>query len=69
MKQLKKENTSKQEVFSEYNFIASALKMGLTLKDLEEISFMGVYKMMISMMDNEELVKKATQEDIDDLFR
>lgn len=47
--------------------MASCLRIGLTIKDLKEITYIEAMKILYSMVDKKEnnTVRKATQADID----
>lgn len=67
---LKNDNTSK-EIFPEHGFVGSCLRIGLTISDLEKLTYVDVMKILITYIeDNNETnqEKKATQNDIDKLL-
>lgn len=66
-------NKSYKEEYPEQEFIASCLRVGLSLKDLEKMTYIEAMKVLYSFlekkpMNNTENVQKATQKDIDILF-
>lgn len=67
------ENNSKNEktLFEEHNFIAMCLKIGLSINDLEKLTYVDVLKILFCYIDKKENVnvKKATQNDWDKLKR
>lgn len=55
--------------FSEHNFLASALKIGLTYSDLEKIKYKDVLKVLIVSSDlMNDIEKEATPEEIKDFI-
>lgn len=63
-------------MFPEYDFIASCLRLGLTLQDLSNLTYVEVLKIFISFIHNSgdprtdmNGIKSATQSDIDRLLR
>lgn len=65
-KTLNKTSNSNKEV-DEYEIVALAKRLGITLDDMKEMSFVSLMNILISSVDNEE-DNQATQEDIDRYF-
>lgn len=59
---------SEKSLFPEHEFLASCLRIGLTIQDLKILTYIDVIKMFISLTDKKEGTKKATQKDIDKLL-
>jgi hypothetical protein len=59
-----KEN--KKELFPEHEFIASCLRIGITIQDLKFLTYVDVMKILLSFIDIKE--NKATQQDINSLL-
>ena len=67
IEELKTKHSQGGEVlFEEHNFIASCLKMGLSIQDLKELEYKDVAKIMLCYAD-EGKTRKATQSDWDKL--
>ena len=63
--------TQKQD-YPEYEFIASCLRVGLTINDLDKMTYIEVQKILYSFLEKEKdnvKVRKATQEDWDRLMQ
>lgn len=67
-KELKKikNNTNEKEVFPEHEFVASCLRIGLSISDLKQMTYVDVMKILLAYIgyaktDN----KTATKKDID----
>lgn len=54
-------------LFPEHFFISACLKMGITIKDLELLTYIDVMKIFLSSTRREKKVRKATQADWDRL--
>lgn len=54
-------------LFPEHFFISACLKMGLTIKDLELLTYVDVMKIFLSSTRRKKKVRKATQADWDRL--
>lgn len=68
---MNQDNSSTKEEYPEQEFIASCLTVGLTIKDLEELTYIEIMKVLYSFLDKKETnvnYKKATQADIDRLL-
>lgn len=50
--------------FPEHSFIASSLKIGLSISDLKELTYIDVMKILISYIDKKSEEQKPTQEQI-----
>lgn len=60
-----KEKTT-SSIYPAHSFEASCLKVGLSLQDLKERTYVSIMKVLFSFLDkNEEKIKEATQKDID----
>lgn len=61
-----------KEEYPEQEFIASCLRVGITIKDLEKLTYIEAMKVLYSFLENQEdkerKEKKATQADIDKLL-
>ena len=75
IKELKKIVKSEEEInlkFPEHDFFATALKIGLTIEDLKELTYVDILKIFISFLQKDKDktkngVRKATQEEINQL--
>ncbi len=56
-----------KEVFPEHEFLGSCLRVGLSLNDLKELTYVDVMKVLISYIE-EKKERVATQRDIDKLL-
>lgn len=56
-----------KEVFPEHEFLGSCLRIGLSLNDLKELTYVDVMKILIGYID-EKKERVATQRDIDKLL-
>lgn len=63
-----KTNVSTKEPFPEHEFIASCLRVGLSLNDLKELTYIDCMKILLSFLGEENKEKIATQKDIDKLL-
>lgn len=54
-------------LFPEHFFISACLKMGLTIKDLELLTYVDVMKIFLSSTRREKKIRRATQADWDRL--
>ena len=76
LKELKKQNygnDSKEDLFPEHAFIATCLRIGLNLKDLEHLTYVDVLKIFLSLSgyrtnSNENGIRMASQKEIDRLL-
>lgn len=63
---------NQEEIFPEHEFVASCLRIGMTIKDLEELTYIDCLKILLSFINTQkedtESVTKATQKDIDRLL-
>lgn len=62
-----KTNTSNKE-FDEYEIVALAKRLGFTLQDLKEMSFVTLANIMLSTVNEEDEVREGNQEDIERYF-
>lgn len=75
IKELKKIIKSEEEInlkFPEHDFFATALKIGITIEDLKELTYVDILKIFISFLQKDKDkttngVRKATQEEINQL--
>ena len=75
IKELKKIVKSEEEInlkFPEHDFFATALKIGITIEDLKELTYVDIFKIFISFLQKDKDkttngVRKATQEEINQL--
>ena len=57
-------------LFPEFSFVATCLRIGLTINDLKQMTYVEIMKILITLMpQKEEKTKKATQADIDRFLR
>lgn len=63
-------NNSIEEEYPEQEFIASCLRVGLTIKDLENLTYIEAMKVLYSALEKTETkgMRKATQADWDRLM-
>ena len=66
-KLFKGSRTEESEALEEHKFIASCLRMGLSIQDLKEMQYKDVAKIMLCFIDKEDKTKRATQSDWDKL--
>ncbi len=58
-----------EEVFPEHEFLSSCLRIGLTISDLKELTYVDVMKILFTFIGNDKIGQKlATQSDIDKLL-
>lgn len=59
-----------EEVFPEHEFLGSCLRIGLTISDLKEITYVDVMKIFITFIGSKKSpgAREATQKDIDKLL-
>lgn len=65
--ELVKDDTSESD-YPEYEFVASCLKIGLTINNLKELNYIEVMKILYSFIENKKVnnnERNATQADID----
>ena len=75
IKELKKLVKSEEEInlkFPEHDFFATALKIGITIEDLKELTYVDILKIFISFLQKDKDkttngVRKATQDEINQL--
>ncbi len=66
---LKEPETEQEEIFPEHEFVASCLRVGISISDLEKLTYMDCIKILLTFIgQNQETTKTATQEDIDKLL-
>lgn len=66
---IKKPKTETEEIFPEHEYVASCLRIGLSISDLEKLTYMDCLKILLSFItEPEETERTATQEDIDKLL-
>lgn len=64
-----KKDTETKEVFPEHEFLGSCLRIGLTVSDLKELTYIDVMKTLYTFIDDKNVgQRKATQSDIDKLL-
>ena len=64
-----KGNSKSEEIFVEHEFIASCLRIGLSISDLKELTYVDVMKILLSFIQDSKPQKNmATQSDIDKLL-
>ena len=61
----KSNNTSNKE-FDEYDVVALAKRLNITLDDMKEMKYVSLMNILLSSVEEDE--KQATQEDIDRYF-
>ena len=52
----------------EYEIVALAKRLNITLEDMKEMSFVSLTNILLSSVDNEEGTRQATSEDIQKYF-
>ena len=60
-----------KEIFPEHEFIGSCLRVGLTIADLKELTYIDVMKILLTFINNNKETtnqRTATQRDIDKLL-
>ena len=63
-----KNKENKKDLFPEHEFIASCLRVGLTLSDLKELTYIDVMKIFLSYIEEgKPQTRQATQSDWDAL--
>lgn len=75
IKELKKLVRNEEEIelkFPEHDFFATSLKIGLTIEDLKELTYVDILKIFISFLQKDKDkstngARKATQEEINQL--
>lgn len=66
IKELEKiESSGGEDIFPEHSFVASALRIGLNINDLKELTYVDVMKILISYIDKKSEVQKPTQSQIE----
>lgn len=61
-----KSNSTSNKEFDEYEVVALAKRLNITLDDMKEMSFVSLANILLSSVEDDE--KQATQEDIDRYF-
>ena len=67
IKNISKNKSVSIEEYPEQEFIASCLRVGLTTKDLEELTYIEAMKVLYSFLEKKQTIRRATQEDWDRL--
>ena len=58
-----------KEKFPEHEFVGSCLRVGLTINDLKELTYVDIMKILLTFIEpKKDNNKKATQKDIDRLL-
>ena len=65
---LLKNKATKTSELEEHSFIASCLQNGFTIKDLFEMEYVDIAKIMICMITEDKKYRQATAEDWDNLM-
>lgn len=66
IEKLNDNNENIAEEYPEQEFIASCLRVGLTMNDLEKLTYIEIMKVLYSFLEkNKNKERKATQVDID----
>lgn len=61
---------NEEELFPEHSFMASCLRVGLTINDLKILTYIDVMKILLSFIPKkQEQTRYATQQDIDRFLR
>ena len=65
-----KGNANQKEIFPEHEFLASCLRIGLCVSDLEKLTYVDVMKVLVTFIQDESTKnsREATQSDIDRLL-
>jgi len=66
-KKLPQTNSSNKTV-DEYEIIALAKRLNITIEDMKQMSFVSLMNILISAVGGEDVEKQASQEDIDTFF-
>ena len=66
-KKIPKKSTNSEPI-DEYEIIALAKRLGISIEEMKEMSFVSLMNILISSIDEDDGTKKATQEDIDAYF-
>ena len=61
-----KSNSTSNKEFDEFEVVALAKRLNITLDDMKEMSFVSLANILLSSVEDDE--KQATQEDIDRYF-
>lgn len=59
-------NSGNEEPMDEYEVVALAKRLNITIDDMKQMSFVSLVNILMSSVEEHE--KKATQEDIDKYF-
>ncbi len=65
-KQIK--STGNNDPVDEYEIVALAKRLNITLEDMKNMSFVSLMNILISTVEEKDVTKKATQEDINRVF-
>lgn len=63
-----KSSSSNDEPVDEYEIVALAKRLNITLDDMAHMSFVSLINILLSSVEEKENEKKPTQEDIDRMF-
>ena len=63
-----KNNSNSKEIFPEHEFLGSCLRIGLSVQDLKELTYIDVMKVLLTFISEKKEQKNATQKDIDKLL-
>ena len=63
-----KNNKISKEIFPEHEFLASCLRIGLTINDLEKLTYVDVMKILITYITTDTNNQKVSRGDIDRLL-
>lgn len=66
-KKLPQTNNS-NKIVDEYEIIALAKRLNITIEDMKQMSFVSLMNILISAVGGEDVEKQASQEDIDTFF-
>ena len=61
-------SSSNDELVDDYEIIALAKRLNITMEDMAHMSFVSLINILLSSVEDKEKEKKPTQEDIDRMF-
>lgn len=61
-------NSNSDEPIDEYEIVALAKRLNITMDDMASMSFVSLINILLSSVEDKEKEKKPTQEDIDKMF-
>lgn len=61
-------DSQSDEPMDEYTVVALAKRLNITIDDMKQMSFVSLVNILISSVEEKSDKRKATQEDIDNMF-